>query len=220
MCGRYTLAIPSIVVENRFQVILDKDSYRERFNAAPGQPLPVITNLEPGKLQYFRWGLIPHWAKDPKTGYRLINARAESILQKPSFRSPMQHYRCLVPADSYYEWQQSPAGKTPFRILMQDETAFAMAGLWSVWKDAEGRPVQTFTIITLAANGLVHEIHDRMPAILLKEKEHIWLDPNLSAKEATNLLQPYPANEMKAYPVSDRVNKAINDDRELLNAIR
>ncbi len=220
MCGRYTLAIPSIVVENRFQVILDRDSYRERFNAAPGQELPVITNTEPGRLQYFRWGLVPSWARDPKAGYRMINARAETLLQKPSFRTPAQRCRCLVPADGYYEWQQRPGGKVPFRIQLRDGAPFAMAGIWSAWKDAEGRPLHTFAIITVEANDLAREIHDRMPAILTREAERAWLDTAMPAREAVSLLRPYPAGAMKAYPVSDRVNKPVNDSPELIRPLR
>jgi len=220
MCGRYTLAIPSIVVEKRFQVILDKDSYRARFNAAPGQALPIITNRKPGQLQYFHWGFLPHWAKDPKIAFRMINARAETILEKVSFRNAMQYQRCIIPADSYYEWQKIGLEKQAFRILMQDKSPFAMAGLWSIWHDAGGRAIKSFSIITVPANALASEIHNRMPAILQKQNEQAWLNPDLPAKEAFKLLQAYPAINMQAYPVSGKVNNARYDNAELIEPLQ
>src|SRR5687767_4088302 len=160
MCGRYTLAIPAVTVSNRFNVRIDESYYQPTYNAAPGKILPVITQQEPGVVSFFRWGFIPFWAKDPRIGYKMINARCETVLDKGSFKSSLLNKRCLVPADSYYEWVKDGKQKIPWRIMRSDGEPFAMAGLWSVWKDAEQRPIHTFTIITTAANPFAAQVHD------------------------------------------------------------
>ena len=216
MCGRYTLALPAVTVSNRFQVTIDPETYIEHYNAAPGQNLPVITNKEPDKVVNLRWGLIPFWAKDMKIGYKMINARKDSLLSKPAFKHPVKEHRCLVLGDSYFEWIKKGKEKIPYRIMMKDEAPFAMAGLWSIWKDAEERPVYSFSIITVAANEFTSGVHDRMPAILLPKQEKLWLDNDIAPKEAVELLNPYPDDEMKMYQVSTLVNSAVNDVPDVL----
>lgn len=220
MCGRYTLALPAVQVSNRFNVTFDASQFRQHFNAAPGQSLPVITNSHPASLSYFKWGLIPHWAKDPRMGYKMINARAETLLEKPAFSPLLKQQRCLVIADGFYEWATiAPKVKQPYRIGTTDFAPFAMAGLWSTWKDAEQRAIHTFSIITVAANALVAPVHDRMPAILAQEHEQDWLDSTYPTADCLALLQPYPEKAMEKYKVSDRVNKATIDEPALLTPL-
>lgn len=217
MCGRYTLALPAVTVSNRFHVKIDPATYREHYNAAPGQMLPVIINEQPQLVHNFKWGLIPFWAKDIRIGYKMINARAETVLEKPSFRHPMKTSRCLVLADSYYEWEKRGKEKIPYRIMMADDNAFAMAGIWSTWRDAEKKPIYSFSILTVGANKLTSNVHDRMPAILPPDREQDWIKMDIPPAEVVSLCNPFPDNEMKMYRVSDLVNKASNDFPEVLN---
>ncbi len=220
MCGRYTLALPAVQVKNRFHVEFDASQFRQHFNAAPGQTLPLITDEAPDTLSYHRWGLLPFWAKDPKIGYKMINARAETLLEKSAFKHPVKRQRCLVIADSFYEWERvDKKTKQPYRIGLHQFAPFAMAGIWSEWKDAEERPIRTFSIITVNANALVAPIHDRMPAILPEAQEREWLSHDLPLKDVLQLLQPFPATDMERYKVSDRVNKAANDEPDLIEPL-
>ena len=146
---------------------------------------------DPKKMQLYKWGLVPHWAKDDKIGYRMINARAESLKEKPAFRGPLQKGRCLVIADGFYEWKAEGARKTPYRIELKDRKPFAFAGLTSRWKDEKGEELDTFTIITIEANAAIGKIHDRMPVILQKEWEGKWLDPHIEVQETDKFLIPY-----------------------------
>ena len=158
----------------------------------------------PQQLSFFRWGLIPFWAKDPSIGSKLINARAETILEKPSFKQSFKRRRCLVPADSFYEWKASETGKkkTPFRIFLKNQPIFSMAGLWDLWKSPAGEIVHSFTIITTTPNEMMIEIHDRMPVILAKEMEKFWLEAS-NENDLLELFKPFSANEMDNYPVLD-----------------
>lgn len=220
MCGRYTLALPAVQVKNRFNVTFDASQFRQHFNAAPGQTLPLITDEQPDTLSYHRWGLLPFWAKDPRIGYKMINARAETLLEKSAFKHPVKKQRCLVIADSFYEWEQlDKKTKQPYRIGLKDFAPYAMAGIWSEWKDAEDRPIRTFSIITVAANELVAPVHDRMPAILPKNLEREWLSHEHPIEETLQLLQPFSSDAMEKYKVSDRVNKAAIDEPELIEPI-
>ena len=175
MCGRFSFTSVRDEVENRFGVFIDKDEYKPRYNCAPSQKLAVISNTSPEKLSYFRWGLIPFWAKDISIGNKLINARAETIIEKPSFKHSFRRKRCLVLSDGFYEWKRSGKEKLPYRIVRKDNSMFAMAGLWDTWKDAEERETDTFTIVTTSANKIVSELHNRMPVILNPEHEELWL---------------------------------------------
>ncbi|MFD3003846.1 SOS response-associated peptidase [Pontibacter toksunensis] len=190
------------------------------FNAAPSQNLPVVTNTQPDIIQFFSWGLQPFWAKDAKAVKRSINARAETLTEKPSFRNLFKSKRCLVPADGFFEWQVTPQGKVPHRILLLDENTFSFAGLWDEWLDkSSGEILHTYTIITTEANELVKPIHDRMPVILSPEAEELWLDAHESQNVLLSLLKPYAANKMKAYPVSPLVNSPLNNVPEVINSL-
>jgi putative SOS response-associated peptidase YedK len=215
MCGRFSIAAPEGPIENRFDVDIGFN-YTPRFNCAPTQNIPVISNQEPGKLNLFRWGLIPVWAKDKKIGNSLINARAETVNEKPAFRNSFRRKRCLVPADGFYEWKRTAAKqKTPYRIMMKDRSLFAMAGIWDSWKDKEGEIIHSFSIITTTPNDLMRDIHDRMPVILDRKDEKTWLHEN-DQDVLIQLLKPFPAELMKAHPVSTLVNSPANDTAEVM----
>ncbi len=213
MCGRFQLSVRAKEITKRYQVEVFEERYVPKYNCAPGQLLPVITNKEPEVLNFYRWGLIPSWAKDVSIGNRLINARAETIDQKPAFKKAFYHQRCLVPANGFYEWRKSD--KQPFRIFLKDEPVFSMAGIWEVWPDAEKRPLYTFAIITTASMGAMEKIHDRMPVILTPEEEREWLtseDPG----RLKSLLKPVTDDRLTYYPVSEKVNNVQNEGKELL----
>ncbi len=212
MCGRYTVVSPASALEEHFTAVF-REPLAPSYNAAPSQRLPVITDAAPDLIQLLQWGLIPAWSRDPKSGPKPINARAETLTEKPSFRQLMQRRRCLVPADSFYEWQATPTGKVPHRILRPDEAPFAFAGLWDEWTDrATGEIRPTFTIITTAANALMAPLHERMPVILpTRDAERAWLNVGDLA-----LLRPLPDAWLRAYPVSTLVNSPANNSPEVL----
>jgi putative SOS response-associated peptidase YedK len=218
MCGRFSIAAPVGPIENRFDVGIGFN-YTPRFNCAPTQNIPVISNREPDVLSLYRWGLIPVWAKDKKIGNSLINARAETITEKPAFKNSFRRKRCLVPADGFYEWRRTAAKqKTPYRIVMKDEGLFAMAGIWDSWKDEGGEIIHSFSIITTTPNELMRDIHDRMPVILELKDEKTWLQEN-DQDVLIRLLRPFPHELMKAYPVSTLVNSPANDVPEVMAAV-
>lgn len=216
MCGRFTLFADPERLAERFQAALPPGGLSPRYNAAPTQQLPVILNDGPPAIQRLQWGLIPFWAKDTAIGSRMINARSETLVEKPAFRAAFKKRRCLVLADGFYEWMQTPHGKQPMRITLASGEPFAMAGLWETWNAPDGSPLRTFTIITGEPNVLVAPIHNRMPAILLPEHEAIWLDNAAEPAIWLDILRPYPAERMAAYPVSRRVNYVGNDDAGLV----
>lgn len=216
MCGRFTLQINMDELLERFQIGVpyESEEYRPRYNIAPTQQvLAVINDGKQNRLGHLRWGLIPSWAKDEKIGYKTFNARGETAAEKPSFRSAFKRRRCLVIADSFYEWvRDGSKKKTPYRIHLNHQP-FAMAGLWEQWKNQKGEPVYSCTVLTTTPNDLMAEIHDRMPVILDRADEAAWLDPGNSDKEfLQNLIKPYPATEMAAYKVSTEVNRTKNND--------
>ncbi|MDP8973043.1 MAG: SOS response-associated peptidase [Actinomycetota bacterium] len=216
MCGRYTLRTPVDVLAEGFEIEEHPSSITPNYNTAPTQEVAaVVEEDEKRKLEIFHWGLIPSWAKDPGIGNKMINARAETISEKPSFRKAFKVRRCLILADGFYEWQKTDHGKQPYHIKMQDGSPFAFAGLWETWKDEE--EIRSCTIITTEANDLMSEIHHRMPVILHPEDYTMWLDPDFDEKEPlTSLLKPYPAAAMEAYAVSRRVNKPSNNEPSVL----
>jgi putative SOS response-associated peptidase YedK len=178
----------------------------------------VVEEDDKRKLEILHWGLIPSWARDPAIGNKMINARAETVPKKPSFRSAFKKRRCLVLADGFYEWQKTDDGKQPYHIKMQDDSPFAFAGLWETWKN--GEEIRSCTIITTDANDLMSEIHHRMPVILHPEDYAMWLDPDFDEKEPlTSLLKPYPADTMEAYAVSRRVNKPSNNEPSIFESV-
>jgi putative SOS response-associated peptidase YedK len=209
MCGRYSFAVVDELIEQRFGVRVRTAIYKARYNCAPSQKLAVISNQDPVELSFFRWGLIPFWAKEPSIGNKLINAKSETITGKPSFKNAFRSRRCLVPADSFFEWKKA-AVKIPFRILMKDEQPFAMAGIWDRWTSSDGEIIQSFSILTTEANEMMKGIHDRMPVILSPADEKRWLSP-VSDQELLTMLKPYPSEKMKAYRISQLVNSPKND---------
>jgi putative SOS response-associated peptidase YedK len=191
-------------------------SLKPRFNVAPSQPVAAVRTSSPGgarELAFLRWGLIPSWAKDPSIGSRMINARAETVHEKPAFRNAFRRKRCLVPANGFYEWQRQERRKQPFYVRMRDERIFAFAGLWDRWEGEDGSVAETCAILTTAANAALVPVHDRMPVILEPGAYDRWLD--LSSGDPASLaplLVPFPPEEMVAFPVGLRVNDPSVDD--------
>lgn len=214
MCGRFTRNREMFELERRFGLKSQERTLARRFNLAPGQQVEVIVSKSTLKLTPMQWGLIPHWSKDPKTGFKAINARAETLTQKPSFKGPLKNRRCLIPADGFYEWQSLGKGrpKTPFYYTLSTGGLFGLAGLWDQWQGPEGEILETFTIITTEANPLVAKVHPRMPVILPRHLEREWLDPNQRDSDyLVSFLQPYPEAKIKVHPVSGLVNSVKND---------
>ncbi len=213
MCGRYTLKTPIDVVAEHFGISGYPSSLTPSYNVAPTQEVAaVVEEDEKREIGMLRWGLIPSWAKDPAIGNKMINARAETVSEKPSFRSAFKKRRCLIVADGFYEWQKTDGGKQPYHVRMRDGSPFAFAGLWETWA-RDGVEIRSCSIITTDANDLMGEIHHRMPVILPPEDYDLWLDPGFGEKEAlVDLLRPHPSDAMEAYPVSRRVNRPANND--------
>ncbi len=220
MCGRFTSTREAAELAERFG-IATPEGQRPRFNIAPTQrALAVVLDPESGRREarLARFGLIPRWAKDAAPAARMINARAETLLERRIYRPLLRSHRCLVPADGFYEWRVDADGKRrPARFALAGGELFAFAGLWTTWLDRErGEPIDSFTIVTTAPNELVAELHDRMPAILRSDLEEPWLDPGVPPEAAVTFLVPYPAGEMIALPASIRVNNVANDDPGVL----
>ncbi|WP_050614929.1 SOS response-associated peptidase [Bacillus testis] len=223
MCGRFTLFADYETIINRFQIeaAFDEADYRFSYNIAPSQSVvSVINDGTKNRLGFLRWGLIPAWAKDEKIGYKMINARAETLAEKPSFRNSFKHKRCLIVADSFYEWKRSEKRKTPMRIKMKTDEPFGMAGLWETWRNPEGKPIYTCSIVTTTANQFMSAIHDRMPVILRLEDEQQWLNPNNhNTDELSKLLKPFDDHLLEAFEVSSEVNSPKNNSPNLIKQI-
>lgn len=219
MCGRFTLTVNPADLQDTFSNYSFPEKFGPRFNIAPTQPVLAIPNDDKFTADFFAWGLIPMWAKDPEIGNRLINARGETLAEKPSFRGSYRHKRCLILADGFYEWKTfgGRKTKTPYYIHMQDRKPFAFAGLWDHWESPDGSSIRSCTIITTTPNELMASIHDRMPVILHPRDYARWLDSAPQTPENLQpLIRPYPADDMTAYPVSTLVNKVTNDSPELV----
>jgi len=221
VCGRYTLTVDASVLATVFD--LDPtQGYRARYNIAPTQVVPIV---HPGPdlsrtWAEAKWGLVPPWAKDMKMGARMINARGETVATKPSFKSALKHRRCLVPADGFYEWVKTGSGKQPYYIHFGDRRPFAFAGLWERWNRGGESPLETFTIITTRANGLIVPLHDRMPVIIPPEHFEDWLSPQpFDAARLESLLVPHHDDGMVARPVSTHVNSPAHDDPACIQPI-
>lgn len=220
MCGRYSLTAELGELAERFEFDGDWDAFERRHNIAPTQE--VLTVVGGGKRRggFMRWGLIPHWAKDPKIGSRMINARAETVAEKPAFRNSLRRRRCLVLADGFHEWRRVGKTKTPMRIVMRSGEPFAFAGLWETWKDPEGTVIPSCTIITTTPNDLLRPIHNRMPVILPRELEEFWLDESVDDPGAlTSALTSYPDHGMESYEVSSLVNSVANKGTEVIEPV-
>lgn len=223
MCGRFSQTASLEVIAKQFAVS-DPLLFKSRYNIAPSQSVAAI-RIEPDttarKLVMLRWGLIPSWAKDPKIGYQCINAKAETVAEKPSFRSAFKKRRCLVIATGFYEWQAEGKRKQPMWIGLKSKRPFALAGLWEHWQPPEGEPIESCTIITTEANELTMPIHNRMPVILAPTSYDQWLDPTFQQAEPLKaLLRPYPSEELTAYPISTLVNDPRNDVPQVLEPVQ
>jgi putative SOS response-associated peptidase YedK len=218
MCGRYELHTHPAAIALAFG-LLDPPDVAPRYNIAPMQQVPVVRLRAEGPRECVevRWGLVPRWAKDPSIGAKMINARAETIADKPSYRNAFRRHRCLIPADGFYEWKPVQSGKQPLRIGMRDEQPFGFAGLYERWLAADGVVLDTCTILTTWANDLLRPIHERMPVIVAPENYARWLDA--ANADVMDLFTPYPAHAMTFYPVSMRVNAVRNDDPSLIARI-
>jgi putative SOS response-associated peptidase YedK len=228
MCGRFALALPLETVTEAFDVQLSTPlpmALEPRYNIAPTQPVLAV-RLAPDsgerELALLQWGLIPSWAKDPKMGSRLINARSETAAEKPAFRAAFKRRRCLIPASGFYEWQQMNGNgkrKQPMYVQAANGRPLGLAGLWEVWQSGDGSVVESCTILTTAANELMAPIHDRMPVIIDPVDYEAWLDPALDPGEAQHLLRPYSADNMVAYPVSTLVNSPYNEQPQCIEPL-
>jgi putative SOS response-associated peptidase YedK len=221
MCGRFARRSTQQVLADWFGVEMeDMPWFAPSYNAAPQSTQPVVrlnSATDSREFALMRWGLVPYWAKDAKVGYTTINARAEEVASKPLYREAFKKRRCLIPADAFYEWQQTGAKKKQaFAFALASGEPYAFAGLWERWKPMEGEPLETFTILTTDPNELAERVHNRMPVILEPRDYERWMDARDPARPPVDLLRPYPAEKMRAWPVSDRVGNVRNDDPELL----
>jgi putative SOS response-associated peptidase YedK len=218
MCGRFSLRARNAALLAEYFDIVDMPLLKPRYNIAPSQPVPVV-RIKPGEakprreLVMMRWGLISSWAKDPAIGNRMINARAETLAEKPAFRAAVRRRRCLLLADGFFEWQASGRSKQPYFIRFRDDRPFAFAGLWESWEGPDHTAIDSCTIITTAANQLIRPLHDRMPVILSPGAYVSWLDSSLeNIDEILAMLVPFSSDEMESYPVNTLVNKATHDE--------
>lgn len=223
MCGRFALIAPGETLIEQFELgpsqASTSSTVAPRYNIAPSQPVLAV-RLEPvtgeRELAFLQWGLIPSWSKDSKIGSRMINARSETVAEKPSFRAAFKRRRCLIPADGFYEWQRQGDRKQPVYIRSRDGAPFALAGLWETWHSADGSIIDSCTILTTKPNELMEPIHNRMPVILEPPDYSTWLHPGDNPNVALHLLRPYPAEKMAAYPVSTLVNNPRNDSPDCI----
>ncbi|MEL6247817.1 MAG: SOS response-associated peptidase [Cyanobacteria bacterium J06648_16] len=226
MCGRYTQTKSGEVLAKTFNLVETPD-VPPRYNIAPSQPiLAVAASKGTRQLRAFQWGLVPSWSKDPTIGNRMINARAETVAEKPSFRAAFKRRRCLIVADGFYEWKKIDGQKTkqPFYIHLQDHAPFGFAGLWEHWEGGDGSYLETCTILTTAPNALMEPIHNRMPVIVHPDDYNTWLDPERGEFKQDrglleSLLRPYEAERMEAYPVSTEVNSPRNESPDCLEPL-
>lgn len=215
MCGRYVLSATPEQLQQEFN-LAELPTIESRYNIAPSQPMAIITNDAPQEVTLVKWGLVPHWSKDPAIGNKMINARSETAAEKPSFRASFKYRRCVIPASGFYEWKKTDNGKIPQYIYLQDEPVFSFAGLWSVWTDPEGGELWTATILTTDANDKMKSLHDRMPVILPRESRELWLDKEADPAALQSLMKPYDKGTIEYYPVSKAVNKPANDNPTLI----
>lgn len=214
MCGRYSFILEDELIKERFGVTVRSAIYKARYNCAPSQDLAVISDENPGTMSLYRWGLIPFWAKDISIGNKMINAKSETILEKPSFKNSFRNKRCLVLADGYYEWQKETE-KIPYRITLKDRSPFALAGIWDKWVTPDGEIIHSFSILTTGSPPEMKLIHDRMPVILERKDEKKWLE-RTGESELLEMLRPFPVKKLSAYPVSKLVNSPRNDYAEII----
>ena len=217
MCGRY-LIISNPEAIRLLAQYFEQPNFPPRYNVAPTQPIPIVRQEDGARhFALMRWGLLPSWVKDPKTFTLLINARGESVRDKPAFKNAMQRRRCLIPADGFYEWQVDGRIKRPFVVRPRDRKPIMFAGLWETWTGPNGEEIDTAAIVTTAANQTLHPIHHRMPVILEPEDFALWLDcTQVDAAQAQGLLKPAREDRMEAYEISPAINRVVNDGPEVL----
>lgn len=219
MCGRFVLFSNVTVISNELNIQQIPFDFKASYNIAPGQDVVAVINQGAGnELVTFRWGLIPFWSKDPKIGSRMINARGETVAEKPSFRTPFKKRRCLILADGFYEWRKEGMGKVPVYVFLKSRRPFGLAGLFDSWNSPDGEEIRTCTIITTEANELLKPVHDRMPVIIPERNRDIWLDTAIEdEKSLAILLVPYPSELMVHHDVSRFVNSPKNDSPECIH---
>lgn len=221
MCGRFSRKATLQAIVDEFEIDEVNGTFEPSYNVAPGQEIAVLLKDESRKLGLLKWGLIPSWSKDPKIGNRMINARAETLADKPSFKHPLRQKRCLIVADGFFEWRKEGKQKIPMYIFLKDQKPFVFAGLWDTWTSPEGKKISTCTIITTEPNEFMKKIHNRMPVILPKEYIDTWLDRSIeNEQQVLPLLKPYPEKEMDAYEVSRVVNSPKNNSPECIENIK
>lgn len=220
MCGRFTLVIPPELLAEIIGAI-EAARVQPRYNIAPTQQAAVVRQDAGGQrhLDYLRWGLIPPWAKDASVGNHMINARSETVAEKPAFRHAFRSRRCLVPASGFYEWKAEGGRKQPLYVHMKDGSPMIFAALWESWKSPEGAILESFTILTTASNSLIQPLHDRMPVILSRHDWDLWLSREATREQLTQLFQPFPSDLLDMYPVGTAVNSPLNDSPELIEPI-
>jgi putative SOS response-associated peptidase YedK len=218
MCGRFTLHTP----ESRLREVFNLDQSESlglepRYNIAPSQLVPMIRDTDAGReMVMTKWGLVPHWSRESNTRYSTINARIESVAEKPAYRAPFKHRRCLIPADGFYEWKVIDGRKVPHHIRMRDGGVFALAGLWDHW-EGDGESLDSCSIIVMPANDVMKTLHERMPAIIAPANYDLWLDRRVSDKdEIMGYLDSTPSSRLVTYPVSSRVNSPMHDDKHCI----
>lgn len=226
MCGRYGISVTrkelgDYLNEHYGIEVLDDNIILPRYNIAPGQnAISLINDGTKYRVGLLKWGLVPSWAQDEKIGSKMINARGETLAEKPAFRKSLQERRCVIIADGFFEWYRTTSTKTPYYFYLKNNSIFGFAGLWATFTRPDGSRLSTCTIITTKANTLMQDIHDRMPVILTEDSAKIWLDPNLKDTEALkNLLKDYDPDDMALHQVSSRVNKPENDDADIIRPV-
>jgi putative SOS response-associated peptidase YedK len=218
MCGRYTLHHKPVEIEERFEIDLEGDEFGARYNIAPSQNVLTVRKKDAREVAFCKWGLVPYWAKDPAIGNKMINAKAETLAEKPSFKYALSKRRCLIIADGFYEWKkQGKSPSQPLYIRRRDGGLFAFAGLWEEWKTPEGDRLPTCTIITTEPNELIAQFHHRMAVILKPEDEAAWIDPKMTVADVLPLLGPYPSEELEAFPVSKAVNSPSSNEASFID---
>jgi putative SOS response-associated peptidase YedK len=221
MCGRFTSLLTPELLAIMYEALAQYD-ITPRYNIAPTQNVPVVRQSSAGDryLSSIRWGLVPHWAKDQTRGSTMINARSETVAEKPAFRQAIRSRRCIVPASGYFEWKSTPAGKLPHYITTRDGSLFSLAGIWESWKTSEGGNLETFSLLTTAANSVMLPIHDRMPVILRPDAFSLWLDCSVNnPRDLEYLYQPFPGDQMQSWQVSKLVNSPAHDSDKCIRPL-
>ena len=219
MCGRFAMPVPISKIALAFEVDHNYCQAQPGYNIAPGRKIAAIVHDSSRRLVSLKWGLVPSWAKDPASGYKMINARAETIHEKPSFKKPFQKNRCLIIAAGFFEWQKTDNEKKPFYIKIKTNDLFCLAGLYDVWHAPDNTRLDTCTIITTSAAPSLRPIHDRMPVIVKPEDQPLWLDNTAKQAHLLSLFKPYPDNDLDFYQVSSRVNSPQNDSPECIERV-